>query len=81
MRCTSFLLVCCLVLAYLYGAAAAVSSYSAPNKLDQTGQLYQIAVWSFVLLAGIGIAGFYFLGAIDYTKDTLFYVDIEQHHE
>lgn len=52
--------------------------YSAPvNGIDAAGQNYQLGIWSAILFIGIAVYGFYALASLDYSGDTLFYVDTE----
>ena len=71
------------VLAALLAAvalAAPQTAYNpAVNGLNEAGQVYQLGVWSAILLAVVGIYGFYSVANIDYSGDSLFFVDVSEH--
>ena len=54
------------------------AGYTAPRDgLDSNGMSYQLGIWSAILLLAIGIYGFYALGSLDYSNDTVLFVDTD----
>ena len=47
--------------------------------LNARGEQYQLGVWTAIIFFLAALYGFYFVAYIDYSQDTLLYVEVEQH--
>jgi hypothetical protein len=61
----------------------AAPAYTTPRDgLTESGMTYQLGIWTAILLLSIGIYAFYALGSMDYSGDTILFVETESHqHE
>lgn len=59
------------------GSRSSAVQYKAPHYMTEAQQAYQIGVWTFIMLLLIGYVGFYFVGTVDYSQDSLLHVEVE----